>query len=267
MRKCAPLLAEKETEEFAMQQKSNCVCFSLLTVLLLLSSCQSAPPAREEAPQAQPEAPSQEGVAVAVVEDVVVAEEPLPPDFDGLGLLIAEAQDRRREVAHDKLEELGGDALVLADKSLQNAEAVFNAGPASSTDGEKAGALASAQASLDAYKAVLREHWLGRSGEIRGRAGAARQEALKAKADVAVRDGFAAGEGVFNNGEALFTSEEYKLSVPYYLEAESLFVAAASEAAEKRRLAAAALESADKKIEESEKIAADADIALNGGQI
>jgi hypothetical protein len=232
---------------------------------ILVASCQSAPVVQEEPPAPAPEAPPVEEVVV-VVEETIVPEEP-SVDFDAIGLLIAEAQDRRQEIANDGLEEGGGESLGAADKSLQSAESVFNAGPDGSTSDEKAGALASAQSALDAYKAILREYWLVRAGEGRERAGAARQEALKLKADVAVREDFNASEGVFNNGEALFKSEDFKLSVPYFIEAESLFMASASVAAEKRRTAAAALESADKKIEESEKIAADADTALNGGRI
>ncbi|MDR3300948.1 MAG: hypothetical protein LBT01_00265 [Spirochaetaceae bacterium] len=243
-----------------MKNKLFGIFLTLSISFIFFISCQSAP-------QTQKESSTEEG-AVLVVEEVSVpqgAEE--TSDFDRIGLLIAEAQDRRQEIANDELEDLGGEQLSAADKSLQSAESVFNAGMKGSTSPEKASALSNAQSALDAYRAILRSYWQARADEGRGRSQAARQEALKLKAQVAVRDNFNASEGVFNNGESLYKSEDYKLSVPYYIESELMFIAAASLAIEKGRLAALALESADKKIEESEKISADADTALNGGHI
>jgi hypothetical protein len=250
-----------------MKQKLTGIFLTLSMISFLVISCQSAPQIEEAPPAAPPpQAPPAEQLAVA--EEVSVPQKPEEAiDFDSIGLLIAEAQDKRQEITNDELEDEDAELLSAADKSLQSAESVFNAGLDGSSSPEKAGALANAQSALDAYRAILKNYWLARADENRGRTRAARQEALKLKANVAVREDFNVSDGIFNNGESLFKSEDYKLSVPFYIESESLFIAAAALAAEKGRLAALALESADRKIEESEKIAADADTVLNGAQL
>jgi hypothetical protein len=203
---------------------------------------------------------------VAVKEDVVIIEI-APIDFGTLGDIIAEAQAKRAEITDNDLEVQNLDKLVPADESLLSAESVYNLGETASSANDKGVAAKDAQSALEAYNNILNQFWFVRASEARRRASSAQQEALKVKADVAVKPDYNLSAEVFNNGEATFKTKDYKESVGFFVESESLFVSATTVATEKRRLASIALQSAEKKIEESERIASDAESVLGGEQL
>jgi hypothetical protein len=203
-----------------------------------------------------------------------VPEEPVPEvveavDFDSIGLLIAEAQAKREEIDSDGIaggsngSDAGNDELSAADKALAEAQGIYSLGPDGSDAKEKLAAAEAAKSALDAYNHIFETYWLGKADEARTLATSAQQDALKIKADVAVRDDYLASADIFNNGETLYKAKNYKASVNYFVESEGRFVNAALLAGEKRRMAALALQSAERKIEESERIAADADSVLS----
>jgi hypothetical protein len=249
-----------------MKKKLSVAIFSVIFSVVLGISCKSAPPPQED-PQPAEVAVVKEEPARSVEEIEDVAPDVVEAvDFDSIGLLIAEAKAKREEIENDQIDDTGDNELLAAGKALAEAESVYDLGPDGSSAESKLAAAESAQFALDTYNHVFEGWWLGKADEVRNRAAGAQQEALKLKADVAVRNDYLAGADVFNNGEALFKAKNYKPALSYFIESETLFVGVSMLAAEKKRLAALALQSAERKIEESERIAADADSVLNIGQ-
>jgi hypothetical protein len=253
-----------------MKQKLSVVIVSVIFAFVLGAACKSAPPPQPGSIEEYP-AP----VAVddeETIEELVIVEEVDPEvveavDFDSIGLLIAEAKAKREEIENDGISDTGDNDLFAAGEELANAETIYDLGPDGSTAKEKLTATGSAQFALDTYNRVFEAWWSDKAGEARNKASGAQQEALKLKADVAVRDDYLACADIFNNGVALFKAKNYKASLDYFSESGTLFAGIATLAAEKRRLAALALQSAERKIEETERIAADADSVLNGEQL
>ncbi|MDR2865353.1 MAG: hypothetical protein LBV68_07085 [Spirochaetaceae bacterium] len=246
-----------------MKLKSYSVVLSVVAAAFFVISCSSTPPVEEE-PQVEP---------VVVIEDIVIIEEPQETvlveefDYDGLGRLIAEAKDKQQEIIKYQITADGNENLALADEALNQAEVIYNMGEDGSAYSEKLAAQENVVSARDSYNEILNSYWFGKANDARERAGTARQEALKLKADVAVAQDYKNSADVFNSGEEAFTAKDYQLSVNYYIQAESLFASVAITAAEKKRLAGVALQSAEKKIEESEKIATDAEAELNGDEL
>jgi hypothetical protein len=256
-----------------MKQKLSVIILSVIIAVVFGVACTSAPPPQQTPPPAKSEVVKEEPAPVAEEEVLVVAEEEeiVPEvveavDFDSIALLIAEANAKRDEIESDQIGDNSDNDLVAAGEAMANAETIYELGPDRASAEDKLSAAESARFSLDTYNRVFETYWSGKAGEVRGRASSAQQEALKLKADVAVRDDYLASADIFNNGEALFKAKSYKPSVGYFIESETLFVGIAALAAEKRRLAALALQSAERKIEESERIAADADSVLDNAQ-
>jgi hypothetical protein len=126
-------------------------------------------------------------------------------------------------------------------------------------------ALVNAEEALLRYDMVLNKAWELYAGERRAAAGTERQAALGLKADVAVKNDYAAAQAVYSRAETLFRSSGYAEASDLYSEAEVLFVAAYGIAAEKRRLAEEAIRTAEAKAAASDEAARNAETILEGG--
>jgi len=244
---------------------------SLLGALLFFS-CKSAPapvPAPESAPVAASLPPEQE-VAIATAPEEAVAEEiviePAEEEidlaalearkklFDDLGEVLAEARAKREEIITNEYNNWYPERFEGADGLLQQAAGVWDAG-FEAFDGA---APAAGQAALLDFKAIIEAVWIDKADTARNIAANAQQDALKLKADVAVKSEYNRAAELFNKGNAALRDREYETAVQFYEESEPVFTDAIKLAAEKKAKAEVALKNAETKIAESEKIVGDA---------
>ena len=106
---------------------------------------------------------------------------------------------------------------------------------------------------------MLDAAWLEKVDVVRKDAEAAQQVALKAKADVAVKTEYNLATEIFNNGSASYKNREWKDSLNFYADAKPQFESVTAAANEKKQFADIALQRAEMKISESEKIAGEAE--------
>ncbi|MDR2468248.1 MAG: hypothetical protein LBD22_04720 [Spirochaetaceae bacterium] len=232
-----------------MKKTSVFLTGGLLLTVCFIVSCKSAPAAQPQTAQA----PAQNEAANR--EDLV--------DYASLAAVIAQAREKRQELVDNQLEASNVPLVEKADGSLRNAEDLFRRGDDKLTNADRNAAFKNAQFALISYSGIVDQHWLDTAAEARNKSLAAQQEALKLKADVAVREDYNLTTGIHNQGETAYRTKEYKKAVNFYVESASLYQTVATAAAEKRRLATLALQSAEAKISESEKIAADAESVLS----
>lgn len=212
------------------------LALSLFAFALILS-CKSAPPAP-------------------------VDDSPDLVDYAGLNDVIAKAQDKRQEVVDAGLEMDNLSAVEQADAKLRNAEDAYDKGEKNLSKTDRNNAFKDAQGALLGYTGILDEHWINNASELRARSLAEQQEALKLKADIAVRDDYNLTTNIHNQGEAAYRNRDYRTAITHFTESIDLYSNVSAAAAEKRRIATLALQSAETKISESEKIAADAEAVL-----
>lgn len=187
-------------------------------------------------------------------------------DYAGLSAIIAQAQEKRQQVIDNQLDTQDGALIEEFDAALREAEGFYNRGEAALSRADRGTAFADAQKALLGYTQFLDQYWLDSAADARTKSLAAQQDALKLKADIAVRDDYNLTTGIHNQGETAYRAREYQRALGFYTESITLYTNVAAAAAEKRRLATLALQSAEVKIAESEKIAANAEAVLNGAQ-
>ena len=115
------------------------------------------------------------------------------------------------------------------------------------------------------YNLALKTAWQGYAAERRTAATTERQRALDFKANVAVRQDFNSAQTVFNQANTAFQAQRFEEAAMLYEDCESKFAAAAREAREKQQIAEEALRRANQRMAESDQIAKDAEIILEGG--
>jgi len=225
-------------------------------------SCKSAPAPKQSVPPE--EVAVKESPVSTSAGETGEKETALPAaDFALLEKTVKNAEESRREIEDNQIEVVPA-GLTDADEALAGARAVCDLGDDGSSPDDKEQAYKKAAFALGVYTGVIAAYWKQRADDARSRAFAAQKEALKLKADVAVREDFKLSTGVFNNGESNYKAGAYREAIGFFIESENMYINLCSIASEKRRLAIAALQSAEKKIEESERIAADADSVLRG---
>jgi hypothetical protein len=169
----------------------------------------------------------------------------------------AEAWKIREEVLRRDFAGFDGDNFKRGDDALDAAAAAYEGAAV------KDALSAAAEAKLR-YDTVLKAGWAAYAAQLRALAARERQNAVNAKADVAVKDDFAGIERIFNQAESAYRAASYEETVPLYIRSEAGFVALAQAAEEKRRIAQAAIDAAEKKLEESDAAARDAEGILEG---
>lgn len=95
----------------------------------------------------------------------------------------------------------------------------------------------------------------------------ARQKALEAKANVAVKQDFDAAETVFVQGNSAIKVRKYDEAAGHFARCTPMFLRAAEDAIRKRQVAEEALRRADQKVAESEETAKSAELILEGGEL
>jgi len=243
--------------------KANVFSFSALAALcaLLAISCKSTP-------TKQLDVLTEEVVVIGTPDETIVVEEAPAEEpaeeavtFALLEETIKSADDSRKVIMDNQIEVPETD-LKDADSALLSAKAVYDLGEDGASGDDIAAAYNNAALALNIYNDAISDYWQVKATDARARALSAQKEALNLKADVAVRDDFNLSTDIFNNGESNYLASLYEESIGFYIESETMYINLCAIAAEKRRLAAAALQAAEKKIEESERIAADADTVL-----
>jgi hypothetical protein len=126
-------------------------------------------------------------------------------------------------------------------------------------------ALAKASTALSQYGRELTTAWQLFATERGLAASQERQHALSLKANVAVRGNFNASDEVYHQALAAFGAGQFSVAVDEYTHAEVLFADTARSAAEKRQAAEDAIRAAEQKTNESDSIAQNAAIILEGG--
>jgi hypothetical protein len=164
----------------------------------------------------------------------------------------------RKEVLQRDFADFDRNNFTRADETLLGAVDAYEAGAVSS-------ALNGAGESKAIYNGVLGTGWAAYAAQLRTLAQRERRNALDAKANVAVRDDFSRVDQTYNQAESAYNSRVYANAADLYIRAESGFVEVILAAEVKRRIAQVALETAEKKLVESENTALDAERILEGG--
>ncbi|MDR2304787.1 MAG: hypothetical protein LBE10_09395 [Treponema sp.] len=117
------------------------------------------------------------------------------------------------------------------------------------------------------YNLVLNTGWQSYAAEKGAASADKRQEALKLKANVAVRSDFEAASRIFDQGNSAFKAEDYPAAADFFVDAESRFITIRGIAEQKRQAAENAIRKADEKMVESEANAEKAEAILGGGSL
>ena len=118
-----------------------------------------------------------------------------------------------------------------------------------------------AETALASYRKALESA----AGEKHAAASAARQKAMDAKANVAVRQEFASADTMYSQANSAYEKGDFNEAAKSYIECVPIFEAAALEALEKQRLAEEAMKRASEKMAESDETARSAESVLEGG--
>jgi hypothetical protein len=115
------------------------------------------------------------------------------------------------------------------------------------------------------YNLALRTAKESFAAENGAAAATERQRALDLKANVAVRQDFDSAQSIYNRANSSYRSENFDSAAELYAESRSMYEVVSQVAREKRRIAEEALQTADEKMLESDNIAKDAELILEGG--
>ena len=115
------------------------------------------------------------------------------------------------------------------------------------------------------YNLVWNTGWKAYASERGGAADAERTNALRLKANVAVRDSFDAASNVYDRAQLSFNAERFVDAADLYFQSEFLFAAVSSTAQEKRQIAEDAIKMAEEKAAASDETARRAEELLHGG--
>jgi len=146
---------------------------------------------------------------------------------------------RAREILSDAVDAYGAENYALAQKNADEA--------------------------LNRYNLVLSAGWAAYAERRAALAEAERQAALDIKANIAVKDLFSEADETYKTGEDAFGSKKYEEAARQYINSEAMFIMASTSAAEKRHTAVEIMREANRRIEESDETARQAEIILEGG--
>ena len=128
-----------------------------------------------------------------------------------------------------------------------------------------ASAQENADEALLRYNLVLSAGWAAYAELRSSMAEAERQAALDIKANIAVKDLFSEADETYKTGGDAFSSKKYEEAARQFINSEALFILASVSASEKRLIAVEMMREANRKIEESDETARQAEIILEGG--
>jgi len=143
---------------------------------------------------------------------------------------------------------------ALAGDKLATVDSLIASDPTAARD--------ASEEALLRYRLVLAKGWELAAGGRRGEAERLKLQAEDIKAQVAVKDDYAAAKAVWDSAVSAYAAGRHEDSVPLFAEAEARFQEAYEAAAAKRAAALAAIEAAKAKSEESAAIAGSGDSVL-----
>jgi hypothetical protein len=130
--------------------------------------------------------------------------------------------------------------------------------------GNKNTAMANAEGVLRRYNNILANGWKAYVWEKRAAAVSEKEKALNEKANIASRDLFREADGIFNNAERSFASQDYQNAAVSYTDSVERFSLSRLDTEEKRRKALEIIKMAEEKIDESNETAIDAERTIEG---
>lgn len=247
-----------------------------LAILIVLAvSCKSAPKTVEEAPPEPAPVEEVEEVVVEPEEEPVIAEETEiveeTPEVteaveveDGedeelltkkqsmyaeLGETLTAARAKRQEVMNSNLNNNYKERFDSADGALNTATGIYEAG----FDAVDEAALTEARSALDGFTSIINDALLAEAESLQSTSGSMRQQALRLKADTAVKQNYNFAAELYNKGEAAMRGQDYAAAIRSYEESIPAFMETINIATEKKTKAELALKNAEEKIGESEK--------------
>lgn len=226
-----------------------------LLIVLLMISCKSAP---KKSVEQTPEPAAPEIVEEIFQEETVQTEDLGSATFEQLGELLATAQAEREEIFENEFENKNPELFATYEDAYARAAKAYEDGPAAFNKKAYDDAVEAASG----FRQILDVEWMAKIDGVRKASRNAQQEALKLKADVAVKANYNLAAEFLNKAESAYRTKEWKQAYEFFIEAEPMFNAVAALAAEKRRAADLALKNAEKKLAESEQIVADAEKIL-----
>jgi tetratricopeptide (TPR) repeat protein len=239
----------------------------------MLFSCKSAPktlpePVVEETPAVETGGASEEKPEVSDVDVVteISRDPPIPSEADitglerrkqeyaELGKILAEARTKRQEIINAGFDDADRKAFDEADEMLKRAEEVYDAG----FEAFNENAMSDARIALSSFNAIVDAVWMAKTDALRVNSSEKQQEALKLRADVAVKDEYNLATELHNKGNSAFRDKDYFVAIDFFERSIPAFDETIKVATEKKEKAELALKKAEEKISESEKIVEDA---------
>jgi hypothetical protein len=163
----------------------------------------------------------------------------------------------RREISEREFDAYDPDNFDRAREILSDALDAYGAG-------NYALAQENADEAMLRYTLVLSTGWAAYAELRSSLAEGERQAALDIKANIAVRDVFTEADTTYKTGVNSFGSQNYEEAAKQFINSEALFVVASISASEKRQNAAEIIREANRRIEESDEIARQAEIIIEG---
>jgi hypothetical protein len=164
----------------------------------------------------------------------------------------------RQEIRVRGFSDYDPDKFELGDEIITGAMDAYMAG-------DLAEARKKAEEALATYNLVLSTSWASYAELRSSLAEGERLAALDMKTDIAAKEFFKIANTENEVALELLESEKYEDAAKLFIDAEAMFVIASITTLEKRRTAAAAIRNANEKIQESDKIAKNAKIIIEGG--
>ena len=164
----------------------------------------------------------------------------------------------RQEIVKRGFDEYDADNFDKADEAGEKAIDAYG-------DGDIKSAHDNADEALLRYNLVLNTGWAAFVVEKEAAAGAERQKAIDAKANVAVRDAFNAANNKYEQGVASLKAEKYAEAGGFFEDSEAQFIEVTRITEEKRLHAEDAIREAEERAEASDEAARRAEEIIEGG--
>jgi tetratricopeptide (TPR) repeat protein len=175
-------------------------------------------------------------------------------EYAELGAILAETRAKRQVIINAGFDDVDRQAFDEADEMLKRAEEVHDAG----LEAFNENAMSDARLALAGFNAIVDAVWMAKTEALRVNSGEKQQEALKLRADIAVKDKYNLATELHNKGSAAFRVKDYFAAIDFFEQSIPAFEETIKIAAEKKEKAEFALKNAEEKITESEKIVEDA---------
>jgi hypothetical protein len=164
----------------------------------------------------------------------------------------------RREILERNFIDTDPESFELADLAARTAADAF-------MDMNTRDAQDGAEEAYIRYDMILKTALEEYASRYREDADLQRQQAIRSKANVAVRQEFDLASSVYSLAEAAFREENFDEAVKFYIQVSSMYKVLEETAGEKRQIAEDALRNAELKMVESDGRARHAELVLEGG--